>query len=137
MTLTRFGFCLQTYTHLHLSGILHDIVEDTGVKISEVRKLFGSQVSEIVDLVTDCDGDNRKERHEKTYPLIATNHDAIIVKLADRITNIEYSIATNNLKQFRKYQKEYKFFRSCLYLEEHTEAKSMWDCLDEHFLIPE
>jgi len=58
------------------------------------------------------------------------------VKL-DRITNVEYSIATNNLKQFRKYQKEYMFFRNTLFNPEQIETIEMWNTLDEHFLIEE
>jgi len=137
MTLTRFGFCLETYIDLHVAALLHDVVEDEKAKLSLVRKTFGKEISIIVDLVTDKDGDTRKERHEKTYPLIATNPSAIIVKLADRITNVEYSIATNNLKQFRKYQKEYMFFRNTLFNPEQTETIEMWNTLDEHFLIEE
>ena len=135
MTLTRFGFSLENHIHLHLAGILHDVVEDTTTKLSEVRKLFGDEVADIVNLVTDEKGETRKERHEKTYPVLASNRDAILVKLADRITNVEYSIATSNLKQFRKYQKEYVYFRKVLYFEDHVEATKMWKCLDEHFLI--
>lgn len=135
MTLTRFGFSLEHTIHLHLAGLLHDVVEDTTTKISEVRKLFGDRVADIVNLVTDEKGETRKERHEKTYPLLSFNRDAIIVKLADRITNIEYSIATSNLKQFRKYQKEYAYFRSVLYFEDHAEAVKMWECLDNNFLV--
>ena len=49
------------------------------------------------------------------------------------ISNIEYSIATNNLKQYKKYLKEYEFFRNTLFHEDHIEAREMWKCLDECF----
>lgn len=136
MTLTRFGFDMETFLDYHIAALLHDSVEDvefTGIKLNDIRKKFGNFVAEIVDLVTDEDGENRKERHEKTYPKIATNRHAIIIKLADRISNIEYSIATNNLRQYKKYLKEYEFFRNTLFHEDHIEAREMWKCLDECF----
>src|SRR5947209_19669196 len=37
--------CLQT-------GLLHDVVEDTGVKLDEVREIFGPEVALCIDGVT-------------------------------------------------------------------------------------
>lgn len=71
MTLTRFGFDMETFLEYHIAALLHDSVEDveyTGIKLNDIRKKFGNFVAEIVDLVTDEDGENRKERHEKLIP---------------------------------------------------------------------
>ena len=133
MTLLRFGFGLDLYVFLHIAGLLHDSVEDTPTKLSEIRSKFGDIVADIVNLVTDEKGETRQERHLKTYPLLAQNRMAIILKLADRITNVEYSWATNNLKQFNKYRREYEYFRNTLYFDDHLEATEMWKCLDEIF----
>lgn len=132
-TLNRFGFSIESHTHLQVAGILHDVVEDTEVKPKEVRSRFGDRVADIVKLVTDQPGETRDERHKATYPLLATNNDAILVKLEDRITNVEYSEFTSNLKQWRKYRKEYPFFRETLYKADHDEAKPMWATLDKLF----
>ena len=132
-TLNRFGFSVESHTHIQIAGILHDVVEDTDVKIKEVRSRFGDHVATIVNLVTDEKGNTREERHRKTYPLIAENRDAIIVKLADRITNVEYSEFTSNLKQWKKYRREYPFFRTTLKFTDHADAREMWVHLDKLF----
>lgn len=132
-TLNRFGFSIESHPSLQVAGILHDVVEDTEVKIRDVRSRFGDRVADIVKLVTDQPGETREERHRATYPELSTNLDAILVKLADRITNIEYSEFTSNLKQWRKYRKEYPYFRETLYKADHTEAVQMWKTLDNLF----
>ncbi|MFA5405415.1 MAG: HD domain-containing protein [Ignavibacteria bacterium] len=132
-TLNRFGFSVESHPHLQVSGILHDVVEDTGVKNKEIRALFGDKVADIVKLVTDKEGETREERHRATYPILATNNDAILVKLADRISNVEYSEFSGNLKQWRKYRKEYAYFKETLYKVDQVEAAPMWATLDKLF----
>lgn len=132
-TLNRFGFTITKTPHLQIAGILHDVVEDTDVKLKEVRARFGDTVADIVGLVTDKPGETREERHKATYPLIAENTNAIIVKLADRITNVEFSEFTSNLKQWRKYRREYQYFRDTLKVSEVKSASAMWETLDKMF----
>lgn len=128
--LTRFGFPIEKYLHLHLAALCHDAVEDHKAELKDVNKKFGEQVARIVDLVSDLRGLTRQEKHEKTYPLLALNEDAVIIKLADRIANTEYGIATNNLKHYKKYAREFKFFRDTLYNVHHTLTKELWIHLD-------
>ena len=71
--------------------ILHDILEDTDLSYNDIKKAFGKEVAEIVYAVTDELGRNRKERKEKTYPKIRANSKAKVVKMCDRIANIEHS----------------------------------------------
>lgn len=133
-TLNRFGFTIAKYPTIQISGILHDVVEDTDVKLKEVRGRFGNEVADIVDLVTDKPGETREVRHLATYPLIAKNEKAIIVKLADRITNVEYSDFTSNLKQWRKYRREYQYFRETLMPgSAMLLTMKMWQHLDRMF----
>jgi (p)ppGpp synthase/HD superfamily hydrolase len=51
---------------------------------------------------------SRIQKHEIQYPKIATDPFAVIVKLADRIANIETG------GKIEMYRKEYKFFRNTL-----------------------
>lgn len=131
--LTRFGFSIAECMDLHIASLCHDVVEDHKAKLSEVIEQFGENVGLIVNYVTDEKGFNRKERHEKTYPILAQSEDAVIVKLCDRIANVEYGLATGNAKQFKKYLREYKFFRDTLKKKEHTRTVNLWKHLDGLF----
>lgn len=120
---------------------LHDVLEDTDTQPSMLKERFGSRVLELVSSVTNEPGANRKEKHEKTYPKIIATDGAIIIKLADRIANIEQTISHDRYgrppqKIFGMYDKEFEGFRSALRFRcknsSHSEVESMmWDYLEE------
>lgn len=77
------------------TGLLHDLVEDTDVKIEEIRKVFGEEVGGCVDGVTKLgklDFFSAEERQAESFRkmLLAMVEDirVIIVKLADRLHNV-------------------------------------------------
>ncbi len=77
------------------TGLLHDVVEDTGVSIEEIRKDFGEEVGRCVDGVTKLGKINlysAEVRQAESYRkmLLAMTNDirVIIVKLADRLHNV-------------------------------------------------
>ena len=127
--LNEFGFTDEKYI---ISGYLHDTLEDCAISYNDIKKDFGFEIAEIVYCVSDESGRNRKERKEKTYPKIKSNADAIIVKLADRIANLNNSLK-NNPSIAHMYTKEYGDFRKALYIE-NTEADGMWKYLDNLIL---
>lgn len=94
---------------LIVSAMLHDILEDTGLSYNDIKKEFGEEIAEIVYCVTDELGRNRKERKAKTYPKIASNDNAIFIKICDRIANIRYSKSKKS-KQLKMYLDEYQEF---------------------------
>jgi (p)ppGpp synthase/HD superfamily hydrolase len=106
---------------------LHDTKEDTGATSEELVALFGDEVAHIVDLVTDKPGKNRRERHTATYPLIAADEKATVLKLADRIANVEACVAARDLGRLRMYQKEHGHFREVLW---RPGTGDLWDHLD-------
>ena len=82
---------------------LHDVLEDTSTTKDEMVEKFGNNVYEIVWALTDGEQGDRNEKKKEMYKKLIHNQDAIIVKLADRITNLEYSIIGNNQKKVDKY----------------------------------
>ena len=74
-----------------ISALLHDVVEDTNIKISTIRKKFGKQVGTIVDGVTKLDKINFSSKEEAQAEsirkmVLAMSQDirVLILKLADR-----------------------------------------------------
>lgn len=91
-----------------ISGLLHDVVEDTPTTLEEVRDEFGDMVALIVDGVTKIGQYKFKSRakqiaetHQKL--LIATSKDirVIIVKLADRLHNMRTIQYVPDIKKTR------------------------------------
>lgn len=102
---------------------LHDIVEDTPVKLKEIEEQFGSLVAALVEAVTNEPGANRKIRHALTYPKTRAMPLAVYLKLCDRISNVR---AGGALRQM--YRKEHEDFRRALYTPGLFEP--MWAELD-------
>lgn len=119
--LKRFGFSGQFI----VAGYLHDAIEDDGISYNDINRHFNKEVAEMVYCVTDELGRNRKEKKEKTLPKTASNPDAIILKLADRIANIEHG------GKIDMYAKEYQEFKGALYLNTPAHGRPMWEYLDK------
>jgi (p)ppGpp synthase/HD superfamily hydrolase len=124
--LTRFGF---DDTDLHVAAWLHDVVEDTDTTVEDVQALVGDVVADIVQRVTDEPGANRKERKAKTYPMIKGDVSATLIKLADRIANVENCIATGKRGLYGMYCKEQPEFRKALFVDA-PETASLWAHLE-------
>lgn len=119
--LIRYGI---TDEDLLVAAWLHDIIEDTYITRGEVEAFFGERVAELVWCVTNEPGKNRRERHLKTYPKIRANPDALLLKLADRIANIEACYESNS-NLIGMYRKEAVGFEQALRVEGQYE--DMWN----------
>jgi (p)ppGpp synthase/HD superfamily hydrolase len=113
---------------LIIAAILHDIVEDTGVTLEEIDNEFGSEIASLVGAVTNEFGINRLERHSKTYPKIKATPNAIILKLADRIANIESCLALRD-SRYKMYLKESKNFEASL--RTNGQHDDMWNYISK------
>jgi len=125
-----FGYTSQFYETL---GYLHDVLEDTDCTYDELVNEFGIKIANTVQALTNEPGKNRKERFAKTYPKIRADQSARIVKLADRISNWEFSLLTRS-KLASMYKKEYTKFRYQLYdKNDPQEVLEMWTYLNHLF----
>jgi guanosine-3',5'-bis(diphosphate) 3'-pyrophosphohydrolase len=76
-----------------VAALLHDVVEDTACTPAEVRDRFGPAVAELVDWVTKTDpppgGDREAARLAYLRRLAGAPRKAVLVKLADRLSNVQ------------------------------------------------
>lgn len=88
---------LRTGPATIISGLLHDVVEDTDVTIEEIEKRWGEEVAKIVDALTKIQRlklskieseDFEAEDHRKIFIGMAKDIRVIIIKLADRLHNM-------------------------------------------------
>ena len=91
-----------------VTGMLHDVVEDTSATLVEVKKEFGDDVAACVDGVTKLTKlnlANREERQAESVRkmLLAMVNDirVVLVKLADRLHNMRTLEALTREKQER------------------------------------
>jgi (p)ppGpp synthase/HD superfamily hydrolase len=74
------------------AAVLHDVVEDTACTRAEVSERFGDRVVNLVDWVTKpeaADSDREHARAEYLARLRRAPADAILIKLADRLSNVQ------------------------------------------------
>lgn len=123
--LHRFGFTEDLHPELMAAAWLHDVLEDTSITEITLQQVFPRRVCFLVKAVTDEPGPNRKARKAATYTKIrAAGRDAVIIKLADRIANMEAS-QMNNYELYQMYMKERPAFTDALYCK-GDDLENMW-----------
>lgn len=79
------------------AGLMHDVLEDTGITRSKLEEKFGKNIAQLVEGVTKIGrykfSGGKRKRQADTYRklLLATAEDmrVILIKLADRLHNME------------------------------------------------
>lgn len=112
------------FDRLVAAAWLHDTVEDTPASIEHIQVRFGHSVANLVWAVTGI-GSNRKERNAEIYRKIEMYPRAAVLKLADRIANVEASETYSSHRSM--YLKEQKEFEAVV--RRHV-PESMWARLD-------
>lgn len=79
-----------------VAGLLHDTLEDTNAELPEIERLFGKEAANIVDGVTKISKmqftsheERQAENMRKMILAMATDIRVIMVKLADRLHNMQ------------------------------------------------
>lgn len=127
--IVKFGYGEETVEGYQnrIATRLHDVLEDCGYNYNDVKKMFGIEVAEMCFLCCDYRGRNRVQRKpDAMYAELKENPRAVIIKLADRIANVLYSIESGEM--ITTYKKEHKHFKECLYSQ--GVGEEMWKCLD-------
>lgn len=77
------------------AAMLHDVVEDTPVRIEEIRAQFGEEIARLVDGVTKLSRIEFRSRFEeqvsnlrKMFLAMAEDWRVVIIRLADRLHNL-------------------------------------------------
>jgi GTP pyrophosphokinase len=74
-----------------VSALLHDVVEDTDYRLSDIENMFGDRVARIVDGLTKLSGDFDAQHALTLKKILMTLSDdvrVILIKLADRLHNM-------------------------------------------------
>jgi (p)ppGpp synthase/HD superfamily hydrolase len=125
--LIKFGFTEEHDLDILTAAFLHDTIEDTQVSFSDLKRAFDENIAEIVYCMSDELGRTRKEKKEKTYPKIRSNPKSVILKVADRIANVEFS-RTQDSGHIKMYRSEFKDFE--YHLRIYRQIDSMWEHLN-------
>jgi len=98
---------------LVIISLLHDSVEDGEVSLLYLKELFGERISDIIGLLSkpNDDDDDAKTQEEKYLTNqnylhnMSSNEEAIIVKLYDRLANINCIMEDNVVLKPDKYKR--------------------------------
>ena len=110
-------------------ALLHDVIEDTNITYDDIYLEFGIDIAEAVDALTKDKSLSKKEQmSDSINKLLAQAYEVQMVKLADRITNMQKPPANWDNEKIYNYHKEAKFILSCLknsnaYLSNRLENK--------------
>jgi guanosine-3',5'-bis(diphosphate) 3'-pyrophosphohydrolase len=91
------------------AALLHDVVEDTGTDIKEVRSEFGDEIAQLVEGVTKLTRiqfqsreQAEAENYRKMVVAMAQDVRVILIKLADRLHNMRTIEYLGKQKQIQK-----------------------------------
>ncbi len=104
------------------TALLHDTIEDTNTTFEEVEKLFGEQVAKNVLALTKNDSIKGKEEKmiDSLHRIEQCSKEAKLVKIADRITNLQEPPNIWDKDKIQQYHQQAKLIYDKLRGEENT-----------------
>ena len=95
-------------TSVIVAALLHDTVEDTDTTVDDIEELFGREVRDIVMEVTDDKSLPSERRKQLQIEHAGTlSHAARLVKLADKICNLQDIISRPPVKWSLERKRQY------------------------------
>ncbi len=110
-------------------AFLHDVLEDTDVSYDDIYTEFGIDIAEAIEALSKDENLPKKEQMtDSINKLLAQPYEIQMIKLADRITNLQEPPSSWDSQKIFNYHKEAKFILSCLknsnaYLSKRLEEK--------------
>lgn len=92
------------------ASLLHDVVEDTGAELTDIKEEFGDEIAYLVDGVTKLTNisydkskiERQAENLRKMFVAMAQDIRVVIIKLADRLHNLRTLQYQSREKQIEK-----------------------------------
>lgn len=99
------GFILKNNgcdTEIVITGLLHDIIEDTDYSYNDLKELFGKKIADNVLIVSENKGITNWKERKKIYieKIAIQNSEIVLVELADKLHNLlsNYDLFINHGK---------------------------------------
>lgn len=96
---------------LAIVALLHDSVEDTPMSISQIKKLFGDEISRSINAISK----KSNEEYSSYLNRVKVNKMARIVKIADIKDNLNLdrlsTVGAEDFKRVEKYKKAIKYLK--------------------------
>lgn len=105
----RFGF--DDNILVRTACYLHDVVEDTDTSLDDIEKWFDEKIRDVIDALTDREGEDKREVFQRRTQYSKL---AILVKMFDRIANIEACLAEDSPELLKRYISEHHLFDDIL-----------------------
>lgn len=95
-------------------ALLHDVLEDSDIPESEIRKIMGDEITDIVKMLTKSPKENSEEMSQSQKMdmnslylnrVINSNQETIILKLEDRLQNLSCITNESHLLKPEKYKR--------------------------------
>lgn len=89
-----------------VAALLHDVVEDTDVKLDDIKIQFGEKIARIVDGLTKLDSsynseNPQAENFKKVLSTLNSDVRVVLIKMADRLHNMRTLGSMNRDKQLK------------------------------------
>ncbi len=125
------------------AALLHDVVEDSEVPLSEIETRFGTEVAELVDGVTKLGriefksmAEEQSNNLRKMLIAMAKDIRVILIKLADRLHNMRTLASLPAEKQLEKAQETLEIYAPLAHRLGMTKIKWQLEDLALYYLEP-